>query len=28
LEKRKKAFENDMRNSCPDHESARVKYWF
>ena len=28
LEKRKKAFENYMRNSCPDHESARVKYWF
>jgi hypothetical protein len=28
LEKRKKAFENAMRGTCPDHDSARAQYWF
>jgi hypothetical protein len=28
LEARKKAFENDLRKSCPNHESSRVKFWY
>jgi hypothetical protein len=28
LEKRTRAFENAMRGTCPDHDSARAQYWF
>jgi hypothetical protein len=28
IEKRKKAFERDLRGTCPNHERSRVKFWF